>query len=156
MSNGNLATALFAAGKKGEALEQTNRALALDPNFTTARNLRATLQALMGQHAEAVEEFRKMGDLLSLAEVEARFGNKAQARVTFAQFVHSYPPEQPLPQLEIASLFMLLGDTEEAFRRLELAYREHDTKFLFLKSAPELAPLRNDARFRNLLGRVRL
>ena len=95
-----------------------------------------------------------MDDLLSLAQVEARFGNQAQARAAFTEFVQSYPPERPVPQLEIACLFASLGDTDEAFRRLEVAYREHDTKFLFLKSRPELAPLRKDPRFRNLLGRA--
>lgn len=156
MSNGNLATALFDSGQYSQALEQTDRTFALDPNFTTAVRLRAALHARMGRHAQAIEGFRKMGDLMGLAEVEAGFGNQTQARAAFAEFVRSYPPQQPLPQLEIACLFASLGDTEEAFRRLELAYREHDAKFLFLKSAPELAPLRSDPRFASLLARVGL
>jgi TolB-like protein/DNA-binding winged helix-turn-helix (wHTH) protein len=156
MSNGNFATALFDAGRYAEAFEQTNRALALDSNFTTAVRLRAALHARMGQHAESVEEFREMGDLLSVAEVEARFGNQNAARAAFAQFLQSWPAERPLPQVEIACFFTLLGDTEEAFRRLELAYREHDAKFLFVKSAPDLEPLRGDARFGLILGKVRL
>ena len=110
----------------------------------------------MGNRAEAVEEFRKIGDLLNLAEVAARFGDKAQAKVTFAEFLRSYPPEQPLPQVEIACLFALLGDTEEALRRLQLAYREHDTKFLFAVSVPELVPLRKDPRFTSLLAKVHI
>jgi DNA-binding winged helix-turn-helix (wHTH) protein/TolB-like protein/Tfp pilus assembly protein PilF len=156
MSNGNFATALFDAGRYAEALEQTNRALALDSNFTNAVRLRAALHARMGQYAEAVEEFRKMDDWLSVAEVEARFGNQNAAKAAFAQFVQSYPADRPLPQVEIACFFSLLGDTEEAFRHLELAYRERDTKFLFLKSAPELEPLRRDARFALMLGRAGL
>ena len=97
-----------------------------------------------------------MGDLLSVAEVEARFGNQNAAKAAFAQFVQSWPAERPLPQVEIACFFSLLGDTEEAFRRLELAYSEHDSKFLFLKSAPDLEPLRGDGRFALLLGKVGL
>jgi len=88
--------------------------------------------------------------------VEARFGNRAQARIAFAAFLQSYPPERPLPQLEIACLFSVLGDVDETFRRLELAYREHDAKFLFVRSAPQLAPLRSYARFANLLARAGL
>jgi TolB-like protein/DNA-binding winged helix-turn-helix (wHTH) protein/Tfp pilus assembly protein PilF len=156
MSNGNLATGLFNSGQYTEALEQTNRALALDSNLTTAIQLRAALHARMHQYTEALEEFRKMGDLMGVAEVEARFGNQNAARAAFARFVQSYPAERPLPQVEIACFFSLLGDTDEAFRRLELAYGEHDSKFLFLKSAPELEPLRKDARFAFLLNRVGL
>jgi tetratricopeptide (TPR) repeat protein len=155
-SNGSLATALFDAGRYTEALEQTNRALALDPNFTTAVRLPAALHARMRQYADAVEEFRKMDDLLSVADVEARFGHQNAAKATFAQFVQSYRAERPLPQVEIACLFSLLGDTEEAFRRLELAYRERDTRFVFLKSAPELEPLRRDPRFALMLLRAGL
>src|SRR5215472_223185 len=99
-----------------------NRALALDSNFTTAVRLRAALHARMGQHAEAVDEFREMGDLLSVAEVEARFGNQNAAKAAFAQFVQSWPAERPLPQVEIACFFSLLGDTEEA-RNLHLRQR---------------------------------
>jgi tetratricopeptide (TPR) repeat protein len=155
MSNGNFARALFAAGQYAEAFEQTNRVLTLDSNFTTAIWLRAALYAKTGRHAEAVEEFRKLGDLLSVAEVEARFGNQNAAKAAFSQFVQAWPAERPLPQVEIARFFSLLGDAEEAFRRLELAYREHDSQFLFVKSAPELEPLRGDARFALMLARIR-
>jgi TolB-like protein/DNA-binding winged helix-turn-helix (wHTH) protein len=150
-SNWVLASALSQSGRYRDALEQTKATIEINPHHEAAPGLLASLHARMGQYALAREEFLKLGDLLGLAGVEAQTGNREQAQATVSRFLESYPPERPLPQLSIASIYALLGNKDEAFRRLELAYREHDSKFLFIKSAPELDPLRLDPRFSKLL-----
>ena len=57
---------------------------------------------------------------------------------------------------EIASLHAELGDKEQAFRWLNIAYQEHDWWILGLKTNFSFDPLRSDPRYADLLRRVGL
>ena len=49
----------------------------------------------------------------------------------------------------------VVGETEEAMTWLERAYEEHDPLlFAVAKTSPQLAPLRSDPRFQDLLRRI--
>ncbi len=56
----------------------------------------------------------------------------------------------------IAQFYGLLGDKESAFKWLEQAYQEHNAEIVGLKAYPFFDPLREDARFTNLLKRAGL
>jgi len=51
---------------------------------------------------------------------------------------------------------MALGNTDEAFRRIEQGLNERDYSIVLLKAHPDLEPLRGDPRFLQLLRRMRL
>jgi hypothetical protein len=55
---------------------------------------------------------------------------------------------------EMAEIFAQLGDKDQAFAWLERAYDERSFMMLYLKSAPNLDPLRSDTRYADLLRRV--
>ncbi len=110
----------------------------------------------MGQHTLAASELGELHDLLGLASVQAESGNQEAAKRTLMRYLLSYPTDFPVPQMSVAGVYALLGDKEESFRRLELAYTEHDTHLLFLKSAQDLAGLRPDPRYARLMRRVEL
>jgi hypothetical protein len=57
---------------------------------------------------------------------------------------------------EMAEIFAQLGEKDQAFARLERAYEERSVMMMYLKSAPNLDPLRSDPRFADLLRRVGL
>jgi len=61
------------------------------------------------------------------------------------QYVTSYP---------VARIYMVLGETEEAFRWLEAAYSEHSAMMVFLKTDPRFAELHPEPRFQELLRRM--
>jgi TolB-like protein/DNA-binding winged helix-turn-helix (wHTH) protein/Tfp pilus assembly protein PilF len=57
---------------------------------------------------------------------------------------------------EIAQLYADLGDKDQAFRWLNVAYQEHDWLLIGLKTFIPLAPLRSDPRFAELVGKIGL
>ncbi len=57
---------------------------------------------------------------------------------------------------QIAHVYAWRGDTEQAFRWLDRAYVQRDGGLTSLKTDPILEPLRNDARYKALLGKMNL
>ena len=58
--------------------------------------------------------------------------------------------------MNIAELYADLGDKEQAFAWLDIAYQEHDTNLTFLKVDVALDPLRSDPRFTALVRKMGL
>jgi len=58
--------------------------------------------------------------------------------------------------VSIAIIYAGLGENEEALAWLERAYQERNDFLVHLQSQPLFDPLRSDARFRNLVGRIGL
>jgi len=57
---------------------------------------------------------------------------------------------------DIASLYADVGEKDQAFHWLDLAYQEHDRNLIFLKTLYLFDPLRSDSRFAELVRRVGL
>jgi hypothetical protein len=57
--------------------------------------------------------------------------------------------------MAVAAGYTVLGDTTEAYRWLERAYDEHTYWFMFLPVYKVFAPLHGDARFAELVGRLK-
>jgi hypothetical protein len=75
--------------------------------------------------------------------------NAIEAR--FAQRKYGYSSAY-----ETAALFAALGDKDQAFQWLDIAYQERDRLLLFLKTDFLLDPLRSDPRFPELVRKVGL
>jgi adenylate cyclase len=58
--------------------------------------------------------------------------------------------------LEIARFYADLGDKEQAFQWLDIAYQEHDWLLMGLKTSFQFDPLRSDPRFAELVRKVGL
>jgi len=54
----------------------------------------------------------------------------------------------------VAQIYVSLGDTDEALRWLEMAYRERAAWMVILKVNPRFDGLRSDPRFQDLLRRM--
>jgi len=66
------------------------------------------------------------------------------------QFAGYFSPE------EIAQLYSDLGDKDQAFRWLDIAYQEHDWLLIGLKTFVPFDPLRSDPRYAELVRKVGL
>jgi hypothetical protein len=55
---------------------------------------------------------------------------------------------------DLAEIYAQLDETDQAFAWLERAYEGRSFMMLYLKSAPNLDPLRSDPRYADLLRRV--
>ena len=56
----------------------------------------------------------------------------------------------------VASSYAALGEKEAAFAELEKAYQAHDWFLPWIKTDPFMDPLRDDARFADLVKRIGL
>ncbi|MEP6601038.1 MAG: hypothetical protein ABJB49_04420, partial [Nitrospirota bacterium] len=61
---------------------------------------------------------------------------------------------EPSTAFDMAEIFAQLGQNDQAFAQLEKAYEERSVMMMYLKTAPNLDPLRSDPRFADLLRRV--
>jgi predicted Zn-dependent protease len=102
-------------------------------------------------YAHAIEELQKAVDLshsassiiASLAEAYAASGNHHQAQKILQELEH-VSKQRHVTAYPIARIYMALGQKEEAFRWLEIAYAEHAAMMFFLKTDPRFSELKSE------------
>ncbi|HEX5707165.1 MAG TPA: tetratricopeptide repeat protein, partial [Pyrinomonadaceae bacterium] len=80
-------------------------------------------------------------------------GRRDEARQILEQLLAQHE-ERGVTAYEIAVIYSLLGDTDEALRWLEQAEREHAVGLTFVRVDPHLDSLRSDPRFDEFLRRM--
>jgi TolB-like protein/Flp pilus assembly protein TadD len=145
------------------AIDVCRRAIELDPHFPLVRLWLAMAYCETGRHDDAVAQCRAavelapaVGSRLYLARIYAASRAREEARrlleETRAECAGGY-----IDPYLLAVVHAGLGETERAFELLEQAWRDQS---LWLstwgKCDPWLDPLRGDARFANLLARMKL
>ena len=160
MANWNVANVLVMAHQYDGALEKCRRVLEMDPNFERAHFDLARIYWHTGLYKEAVAEIQKLADFsrqrqsIQLAYIYAASGDKPKARKLLAQALQEKRNEGDLHELAFASVYVALGDIEEAFKWLEQAYEHHDYTLAHLKWDPAWDPIRSDPRFKDLVRRM--
>jgi Flp pilus assembly protein TadD len=138
-------------------------AIELDSRFDGAHTgLARSLEAL-GRFDEARAAYEKgrhvssgvAGPSFGLAHVEAASGNEAEARRILAELVESRD-KRVVSAWGIAVLHASLGDVDEAYRWLEVAFEEKAPGLVVLRCHPRLDSIRNDSRYWPLVKRVGL
>ncbi len=152
---------LLFARRYDEAIEVYKRTLELDQNFPLAHTHLGYAYAASGRYAEAVAAYQegiRLGDdssdtQLNLAAAYALAGERGKARAILRRLEQS---EEYVPPVDLATLYVALGEREQAFAALERAYAQHAAGLMFLRVSPSFDPLRSDPRFQELLRRVGL
>ena len=57
---------------------------------------------------------------------------------------------------EVATIYVALGNKEQAFQLLEEAYAEHSFHLVYLNVSPQFKSVRSDPRFQDLVQRIGL
>jgi Flp pilus assembly protein TadD len=92
----------------------------------------------------------------ALGHAFGRFGRRQEAEQLLSR-LESRSATEYIPPFWLALVWCGLGERDEALRQLELASQERSPALPFwLGCEPRLDPLRNDARFQQLLQRVGL
>ena len=120
----------MARGMPERAIELLRQGLADIPNEAHLLGALAQLYASTGKRAEALQLLRN----LQLREASGEI----------------------LPEFPLIWAHAGLGNLNEAFARLEKAYREHRDRMMWLKVDPQLALLRGDPRFGDLLRHMNM
>jgi len=153
-----MANVLFLAGRFDDTIEQCRKSLQLDPGSVAAHTILRWAYEKKGMHSEALAAYEQersfAGDTPTTrakrAHVLAATGRQDEARAILAEIL-ARRNEQWVTAYEIAIIYCLLGDRDNAFRWLHQAEREHAVGFTFVRVDPHLESLRSDARFAELL-----
>jgi len=163
-ANWYLGMTLLAAGKTEDAIARFQVAIDIDPTYFYAHSFlgRAYLQA--GKKQEALTAFKKAHELES--ENSENWGNLAYAHgVTenrkeaerIIQYLLDRSKTAYVAPYYLALAYAGLGDNEQTFKWLDLAYADKsDSLVLYLKADPQLNGIRHDLRYRDLLKRMNL
>jgi len=157
----DVADALCVAHLYDESIRQSQKTLALDPNFGVAHYELGQAMAQKHMHDEAIAAFQRAIQLSghsaafdsNLAYVHGISGRTADAMKT-VQDLRTRLDRDPSTDADIALIYMGLGDHDQAMTWLNKAY-EARFKASILRR-PAFDPLRSDPRFKRLLHRIGL
>jgi len=154
--------AAFEAGRYEAAVTAAHDALELDANAPLTQYMLGRAYAKLGDMANAIaalEKGRRLAGWLPVMEatlgyVYARAGARPQAEEILAslrrrQLTHYVSP------IDVAHVCLGLGDADAVMAQLEEAYRTRAVRMV-IAGDPFFSELRSDARYRDLMARLRL
>jgi serine/threonine protein kinase/tetratricopeptide (TPR) repeat protein len=145
------------------AIAQFEKVLALEPGFAFAHYALGDVCTQTGQFERAVAEFdhamalggRSVNHIGVLGYAYGRSGNRDRAKAHLdeltARAAHGY-----VPAMWSALIHLGLSDLESFFDCLDRAFDERDGSLILIAAAVEFDPVRDDHRFKSLLGRMGL
>ena len=159
----NLAEVYLTTGDINAALEQCQRALQLDPDWYYVRQLMALVYLKQGRNAESVVEAEKsvelskrLGNSLgTLGFIYSQTGRRDEAMALIEELKAKHAKQQAYG-LELARIYVGLGDKEQAFAWLEKDFQSHSSTLPSWMFIPPLDSLRADPRFKDLRKRMNL
>lgn len=148
-------------GHNDEAVQQAQKALEIDGNFTLAHLYLGNAYAARKDYSAAIAEFQKalaiskgnVWVLSGLARTYALAGDTRKTEFILQNILKGVKSKSDVAA-ELAAVYAALGQKEQAFASLENAYQQRAGSLILLGAAPDYEPLRGDPRFDDLLRRV--
>ncbi|HEV1994259.1 MAG TPA: tetratricopeptide repeat protein, partial [Candidatus Acidoferrum sp.] len=143
------------------AIEEAQQVVKLHPDFLPAHYWLGSAYREKKMYPQAMETFqharRLSGDnpamVMAYGHAQALAGNAVEARAAL-QKLQQLAATRFVPNLYPAAIHVGLGETDEAFRLLELAYQERIDRLVYLNVDPMADPIRSDPRFAQLMAKV--
>ena len=139
------------------AIQEFRDALELDPGIPQARAMLARALARQGKLEEATREIDLVGNSLldrtERALIQALTGQRASALQALEEIKRD-PAVRYLVPTVVAETYGALGDLDQAFEWMEVAFQEKDPSLLVMAANQNPTPLRSDPRFQDLLRRI--
>ncbi len=157
--NANRGYTLYVSRRYPEAMQAIRKTLELDPNFAIAYEYLAYIQIQEKKYSEAVESMRKALEAspenltfrADLASTLALNGQTEEAKVILNDLLSR---QDYVPPVDIAAIYISLGDKENALRWLEKGFQIRSDAVTYINNEPRFDPLRNDPRFQDLVRRI--
>ncbi len=144
------------------AIEESQRAIAKDPNFAWGHNVLGSVYIRMGRYNEAIDHLQRglalsKRGIIEMTLVAHAFGVSGQREEAqkLIDELKGMSQRRFVPPEYIAMIYAGLGDKDQAFEWLEKAYAQRSMHPFFLPD-PRYDPLRADVRFRDLMRRMGL
>ena len=152
--------AALANGDVDEGIAQGKQLLALDPNYLYQFPLLAVAYLEKGMFPEAIALFEKTRAATGqpqpgLAIAYARTGRASEARQILEE-CEKVANTRYFPGEEVASIYVALGQNDQAFAWLERARDEHSGSLVGVAVRSDFYPLHSDPRFPEFLKRIGL
>jgi len=151
----------YLAHRYNDSLEQAQKMVAINPNFSWGRCLLALNYEQLGKEKEAAEEYLQF-EILSgsspqrikrLREGLARSGAKGFWQASLEDYLRTAKSSY-VPPVLVAGVYMRLGDKARALQWLEKGYQERDDLMIDLNVDPVFDAFRSEPRFQDLVRRV--
>lgn len=162
MNGVQLGKIFYYQGRYDDAIKEYNGVLEMNGDFWVAHGYRAFAYEKQRKFQDAEADLRKVLEQFphtnakaAMAELYALQGKKEEARRVLRELQEAAKKEY-VSDYWLATAYTALGDRDEAFRRLEAAWKEQSMWILDLKVDPRFDTLRADPRFAELLRRVGL
>jgi len=151
---------LYNTRRFDESVTQHKKTIDLDPGFARAHRTLAEVYLVKGDYANAVEERAKYFDLTGQPQ------NGALIRSTFAKdgwigvarlvTAENSPLKDSNNNWVLAKAYVDLGERDKAINELIKAYEIRLSSLCWLKVEPQMDPLRDDPRYKDLMKKVHL
>jgi TolB-like protein/Tfp pilus assembly protein PilF len=156
-----LGRALYHSRRYDQAVGQFQKNVEMHPEFRSTFLFLGMAYAQMGMDQEALAASEKGSGVPesnpyygSIGWVYARTGRKAEAQHLLRR-LEGQSSQQYIEAPSIATIYIGLGQNEQAIAWLERAYEERGSEWvLHIKVDPVFDPLRDDTRFQDLLRRM--
>jgi TolB-like protein/Tfp pilus assembly protein PilF len=151
----NLARILFVAGKLDEADEFARKAAELQPSGASSHRWQVLVAVQRGDGERALREAQLEPDegyrRYELALAHYVRGDRKAADAALADLIANGRDQLAY---QIAEVYAVRGETDEAFRWLQFSFDSHDTGTLSLLIDPLLRGLRDDPRYKSLVTKL--
>ena len=159
----NAAWRFLDAGNSERAILEANTAIAIDDSYGDAYASRGWSYLSLENFDRALQDFEKNAQLNSrsisalcaLAVANYRAGNEETALQLLDEILEKDPSTYSAYD-DVAHVFVTLGDFESTFEWLERGYNARSRGMIFLNGQSSWDPIREDARFQDLMRRLAL
>ncbi len=159
--NLNIAYVLYFAQRYDEALEQYSNGIDLVPEYGGAYYGRGLARTATRNYTEAISDFKEMTRLNGehagvncyLGYALARAGRITESRAILRRLETGRNYVSPV---ELAVLYVGLGEKEKALAALERGFAERDSQMQYLMIEPNFIDIRSEPRFAELVRKVGL
>jgi TolB-like protein/Tfp pilus assembly protein PilF len=152
-----LAEVYYFARDFDRAIDQSRKALELDPNSTLAYFNLGRAYEMKGMHIEALAAFENAqkitaspATLVPIGYTLGRAGRKKEAEQVLVQ-LNAMSRRQYVPAICFAMIYAGMDDKDQTFAALERAKFEHCDYIGFLPLEPMADPFRGDPRFEKII-----
>jgi len=164
---GALGNVYLGAGRYDQSIAQLQKALDLDPNAAWIRGLLAWAYAAKHMYPQALAEYDKIAEQDKIVSAENQLvadglgwlyavSGRRDDALKIAKELMELSSHTYVDFYQFATIYAGLGERDEAFRLLEKGYEEHSSSMPYLTVDPFWHDMRSDARFTDLLHRMRL
>ena len=154
-SHVNLGWVQFYSGLYDDSIRQYEKALEIEPDFSFAKAEIAGTYLVTGRIDEAIDILRSAATPVHLAWAYAIAGMREEAEEVLERVTDPASPSQPTP-VDLALVHLLLGDLDEGFRHVDIAFEGRDSKLPYLRNHPFMVDVRSDPRMIDVVRRMGL